>query len=185
MFRTTQGPEKFSEINATGVYISKTNANYTDSMALLQQNGFRPLTYPEALVKIGQSPELKKQLKGEWFYLDGKGSALSGDYTFNDKGELTQGKGDVEKTVHVCKGSQPLKLYVHYTDRDARNLGWWFGLGAYTDPSLVARVVVGVVATPKIEVSNVEEGVKLTGVTTEQLMALQRDSVQELSIQKM
>jgi hypothetical protein len=176
---------EFREVNASGVFLAQTEANQKNSMSLLQQNGFRPLTYQEAIVKIDQNPELKEQLKGKWFYLDGKGSQLSGYYTFNDKGELTQGKGDIEKTVYVWKGSQPLSLYVR-TDVDARDLVRRFLLSAYLEPSVVASVVVGVrtgheVATPKIEVAQTEEGVKLTGVTTEQLMALQRDSAQELS----
>ena len=87
-------------------------------------------------------------------------------------------------SVYVLPGSQPLSLRV-YRDCSAIFYGR-FTLNADHDPSFVADVVVGVragnkVITPKIEGSNVEEGVKLTGVTTEQLMALQRDSVQELS----
>ena len=100
-------------------------------------------------------------MKEKWFYLEGKGSALSGYYTFNDKGELTQGKGDIEKTVYVWKGSQPLSLYV-LKDFNARSDGRRFDLDA-DDASFVARVVVGVrigheVAVPKIEAS---EGSKI------------------------
>lgn len=61
-----------------------------------------------------------------------------------------------------------------------------FGLDANLGPSVVALVVIGVrasheVAAPKIEVAPTEEGVKLIGVTTEQLIALQRASAKELS----
>ena len=176
---------EFREVSKTEVFIAQTEVNHKNSMSILQQNGFRPLTYQEAIVKIDQSPELKGQLKGKWFYLDGKGSSLSGYYTFNEKGELTQEKGDPEKTVHAWKGAKPLSLIVLWED-DARRVGRRFDLYADIASSDVARVVVGVraghkAATPKIEVSNAHEGVKLTGVTTEQLMALQRDSVQELS----
>lgn len=176
---------EFREVSKTAVFVAQTEANQKTSMSLLQQNGFRPLTYQEAIVKIDQSPELKEQLKGQWFYLEGKGSALSGYYTFNDKGELTQGKGNIEKTVYVWKGNQPLSFVVH-SDDCARSFEGRYYLDAGIVPSVVAPVVVGVrigheVATPKIEVSNTEEGVKLTGVTSEQLIALQRDSVQELS----
>lgn len=176
---------EFREVSKTAVFVAQTEANQKTSMSLLQQNGFRPLTYQEAIVKIDQNPELKEQLKDKWFYLDGKGSQLSGYYTFNDEGELTQGKGDIEKTVYVWKGNQPLSLGVR-TVVIARGGERRYVLIADVDPSNVAPVVVGVragheVATPKIEVSNTEEGVKLTGVTSEQLIALQRDSVQELS----
>ncbi len=176
---------EFREVNTTGVFLAHTEANQKASMALLKQNGFRALTYQEALVKIDQNPELKEQLKGKWFYLDGKGSALSGYYTFNGKGELTQGKGDMEKTVCVWNGNQPLSLDVH-SDYDARVSERRFYLDAYDSPDDAARVVVGVkdaheVGTPKIEVAPAEEGVKLTGVTTEQLTSLLRGSAQELS----
>ena len=60
---------EFKEILRTGVFISLTDANKENSMRRLKQNGLRPLTYQEALVKIDQSPKLKEQLKGKTFYL--------------------------------------------------------------------------------------------------------------------
>lgn len=176
---------EFREVNTTGVFLAHTEANQKTSMALLKQNGFRALTYQEALVKIDQNPELKEQLKGKWFYLDGKGSEPSGYYTFDGKGDLTKGQSDIEKTVYVWKGNQPLSLDVH-ADYIARIYVGRFLLFADYSPDSAARVVVGVrdaheVGTPKIEVAPAEEGVKLTGVTTEQLTALQRGSAQELS----
>ena len=148
---------QFNEVRNSGVFIAQTNANRKKSMSLLRQKGYRALTYQEALVKIDQNPELKKQLKEKEFYLEGKGSAVSGDYTFNDKGELTQGEGDIEKTVYVREGFWPLSLDVH-TDKLARDFGRRFSLNANNDPSYVAQVVVGVpigheVAAPKIEAS--------------------------------
>ena len=146
---------QFKDVRNSGVFIAQTEANQKNSMSLLQQNGFRALTYQEALVKIDQNPELKEQLKENWFYLEGKGFAWPGYYTFNDKGELTQGKGDIEKTVFVYKGSQPLSLRV-LTDYYARHDEMRFVLDALVDPSSVAQVVVGVrtdheVTAPKIE----------------------------------
>ncbi len=148
----------FREVNASGVFIAQTEANQKNSMSLLKQNGLRPLTYQEAIIKIDQNPELKEQLKGKWFYLDGKGSQLLGYYTFNDKGEFTQGKGDIEKTVYVYKGSQPMSLDV-YMDDDAFFSERRFLLYANDGPHYVASVVVGVpagheMATPKIEAPN-------------------------------
>ena len=171
---------QFNEVRNSGVFIAWTEANREDSMRLLQQNGLRALTYQEAIVKIDQNPELKDQLKGKWFYLIGKGSVLSRYYTFNDKGELTQGKGDIEKTVHAWKGSQPLSFFV-LTDGAASTDGRRYVLGACYSPVSAAWVVVGVpighkVAAPKIKVSTTEGGVKLTGITAEQLIILQRDS---------
>ena len=145
---------QFNEVRNSGVFIAPTRADLEKSLSLLKQNGFRPMTYQEALVKIDQNPELKEQLKGNRFYLEGKGSALSGYYTFNDKGKLTQGAGDIEKTIYVYKGNQPLLLYVR-DDELARYNERRFGLDAYVGPSGVAPVVVGVkidheAAAPKI-----------------------------------
>ena len=60
------------EVGKIGVFINQTEANHKDSMCILQQNGLRPLNYKEALVKIDQNPELKEQLKGKRFNIDGK-----------------------------------------------------------------------------------------------------------------
>ena len=173
------------EVSQTGIFFANTEANRRNSMALLKRNGLRPLTYQEAIVMLDQNPKLKEQLKKTWFYLDGKGSQVpSGYYTFNEKGELTQGKGDIEKTVCVYKGSQPLSLDVLANDNARRSEGRYV-LDADNSPDDAALVVVGgraghEVVTPEIEVSPTEEGVKLAGVTTKQLITLQRDSAQEL-----
>jgi hypothetical protein len=146
------GQVEFREVGITGVFIAHTVANRENSINLLQQNGFRALTYQEALIKIDQNPELKKQLQGRWLYLDGKGTELSGFYIFNEKGELTKiagpailkkGQGDLEKIVFVLKGSQPLSLLVQ-TDDFARYGGFRFGIYGTYGHSDVAGVVVGV-----------------------------------------
>ncbi len=147
---------QFNEVRNSGVFIAQTEANQKNSMSLLQQNGFRALTYQEALVKVDQNPKLKEQLKGKRFYLEGKGSYLSGYYTFNEKGKLNEGKGDIEKTVFVWKGSEPLSLLLHSFNYYGYPKGGLFVLDANCNPSAVARVVVGVrtdheVATPKIK----------------------------------
>ena len=143
---------EFKEVGTTGVFMARIEANQINSLNLLQQNGFRALTYQEAFTKIYQNPELKEQLKGRWLYLDGKGSELSGFYMFNDLGELAKiagpailkkGQGDLEKIVFVLKGSQPLSLLVQ-TDDFARYGGFRFGLYATYGHSDVAGVVVGV-----------------------------------------
>ncbi len=176
----------FREVNASGVFIAQIGANQTNSMRLLQENGLRPLTYQEAIVEIDKNPELKEWLKGKWFYLGGKGSQLLGYYTFNKKGELTQGEGDMEKTVYVYKGSQPLLLAVH-EDCVARSVRRRYGLYAGDNPSAVVGVVVGVragheVATPKIEVAQTEkpEEITLSGTSLDAFRALHRGAEQEL-----
>jgi hypothetical protein len=75
---------EFKEVGTTGVFTAHIEADQKNSMNLLQQNGFRALTY-QMHMKIDQNPELKEQLKGRWLYLDGKGSELSGFYIFNEK----------------------------------------------------------------------------------------------------
>lgn len=179
----------FREISNSGVSIAFTNANQKESMSLLQQNGLRAMTYQEALVKIDQNPELKEQLKGKWFYLAGEGSSLSGFYTFNEKGELTQGKGNKEKTVYACNGSQPLSLHVH-SDYYARFVEGRYFLYAYYVPSTVASAAVGVrdaheVGTPQKEAVTARsellegaqkelEALSKRGTTTEEITFLTR-----------
>ena len=167
------------------VFTADVNANHSKSMKLLEDNGLRPLTRQEALVIVDQNPELKQQLKGKWFYLAGKGAEESGYHTFNRKGNLTEGKGDIEKTVYVYRGFSPLSLIVHEDDV-ARNLVRRFVLYAYVDPSDAAPVVLGIragheVAAPKIEVAPAApESITLTGVSIEALKELHRASADEL-----
>lgn len=134
---------RFREISATTVHISETKASRINSMLLLEQNGLRPMTYQEAIVLIDRSPELKTELKGKWFYLDGKSLKESGYYTFNNEGRLTEGKGDIEKTVYAYSGNGPLSLAVH-AEEDAAAGGLRFVLDANFDSRVVALVVVGV-----------------------------------------
>ena len=130
--------------------IFKKSANHEDSIAFLKSNGMRLLTYQEALVWLDKDSEAKSKLKGRWFYLAGKGTELSGFYTFDQNGTLTEGTGDIEKTVYVYSGSNPLSLLVN-TDDYSRNMERRFDLDAFSDPSDVARVVVGVINTLKEE----------------------------------
>ncbi len=123
-------------------------------MALLQQNGLKLMTYQQALALLDKNPVLKAQLKGKWFYLDGRGLEESGYHAFDDEGKLTEGKGDIEKTVYVYSGKNPLSLYVlsaiAYFYRRRFNL--FANLGSH----ILAPVVVGIradheVATPETE----------------------------------
>jgi hypothetical protein len=156
MFRTSVKETvqvEFREIGTTGVFLAHTVANQVKSMNLLKQNGFRPLAYQEALMKIDENPELKEQLKGRWLYLAERGFDFSGFYIFNEKRELVvkisgpavlkKGKGDLEKIVFVLKGSQPLSLLLQ-TDDFTRYGGFRFGLFATYGQSDVTGVVVGV-----------------------------------------
>lgn len=154
----TETPQ-FRKINAAAVHIFEIKANHADSMTLLQRYGLRPMTYQEAIVLIDGNPELKAQLKGKWFYLAGEGLKEGGYYTFNNEGKLTEGKGDIEKTVYIYPGNMLLSLVVHNDEDFDRFCEMRFTLVAYAGPQEVAPVVVGVradheVATPKIVALN-------------------------------
>lgn len=117
-------------------------ADYENTKRILKEKHLRLLTYQEALVWLDKDTKAKEQLKGKWFWLDWEGSILSGYYTFNDKGELTEGKGNIEETVYAWSGSQPLSLDV-LTDLDARIDERRYYFYASGGPSNVASVVVG------------------------------------------
>ena len=130
--------------------IYEKSANYKDSIAFLKSNGMRPLTYQEALVWLDKDKKAKSKLKCKWFYLAGKCTELSGYYTFDNQGKLTEGKGLIGKTVYVYSGNNPLSLFVR-ADSYARSGERRFDLDAGSVPSDVARVVVGVINTLKMK----------------------------------
>ena len=123
------------------IKILNQKANHADSMRILKENGLEPLTYQEALA---HGAELVKAFKGEWkwFYLAGKGMDKSGYHTIDNDGEVRVGKGDMDNTVYIWKGENPLSLYVHLDDI-ALGFGRRFDLYAYDEPDDVAPVVVG------------------------------------------
>ncbi len=133
----------FNEINE--VFISNTKANQTGSLTILRNNGLRPLSYQEALVLIDKYQPLKEELRGKWFFLNGKGLSEIGCYTFDSKGELKEGKGDIEKTVHMHPGENPLSLDVRLCVKGF-NSACRFDLGADDLPEDAAPVIVGIKA---------------------------------------
>lgn len=173
--------EEFKEVGNSGVFIADAKANYKRSMNLLRQHGLRALTFQEAFEKMSQNPVLMERLGGECFYLKGKGydrpdifrhydDVLDEQtyYTFNEKGELTQGKGNIENTVHIfyCNdGWNPQLLSVEKVgsdyDRKTRydfcTGGLWLPDGFHYRFELssesaqdIARVVVGVPIDNKV-----------------------------------
>ena len=118
-------------------------AHHDNSMKLLKENGLEALTPQKALVLIDQNPGLKEQLKGKWFYLAGKGRSILGYFTFNEKGERSEGAGDPEKTVHVVmNGKSPFSLHIHSDDLFAK-VNWRYYLIPDYILSVHASVVVG------------------------------------------
>ena len=119
--------------------ISEWGGNQAESMSILRSNGLRPLTYQEAL---SHSAELISELKGKWFYLDGKGIHENGVYTYNAEGELAKpiGIGKSDQRVRVHSGNPLSTLYVSPDDA----INWRFDLRGDFLPDHVAPVVVGV-----------------------------------------
>lgn len=139
----------FKEVGATGVFVYvELFENYARSMELLKQNGLRPLTYQEALVLIDRNPELKEQLKGSWFYLNGKRPKISGFrtrafYTFDNEGQLSEGNLDKEKMVDFRWGTNPSSFGVVSEDSVSHGRARFF-IDAESTPLLCAPMVVGV-----------------------------------------
>ena len=136
---------------STSIVISYQKADHTASMEILERNGLRPLTYKEALTILTEKPELKEQLKGKWFWIAGDirnindlftGSESDAYFTFDNKGNLSKGKGNIEGTVHVWKGDDPFAFLVLAYD-GASSVGRRFVFGALGRSDDVAPVVVG------------------------------------------
>ena len=166
-------------MNMNTPQIYEKSANHNDSIAFLKSKGMRLLSYQEALVWLDKDSEAKSKLKGRWFYLAGNGTELSGFYTFDDKGELKEGKGELEKNVYVCDGNNPLSLGVH-TDDFARDVGRRFALYAGYVPSYVARVVVGVKTSSKEVLSRTTEQILGQEITIDGVRYRRVDEVEAM-----
>jgi hypothetical protein len=81
---------QFNEVYSTGVFMAEAKANNADFMALLLKKGLRPMTYQEAFLFMDKNSEAKEQLKGKWFYLEGKGLEEPEYCTFDDEGKLAK-----------------------------------------------------------------------------------------------
>lgn len=134
----------FKEINTTGIFVLETQANLIDSVTFLRESNLRLLTFQEALSIIDKNPELKEQLKGKWFYLEGKELKEAGFYEFNETGTLTkvEGRENPERTVHAQFGIHPPYLCVR-TDNGILS-GWRFVIGGDVWPQDVAPVIIGI-----------------------------------------
>lgn len=124
------------------IRILEQGGDHARSMELLAKNNLKPLTYPDAL---SRSTELIERLKGEWFWMSGRGIEIDGTFTFNRNGELVElaGKETANRMIRVWKGSTPLSLYV-CPDTDVRSYGRRFALSGDTFPQWAASVVVGI-----------------------------------------
>ena len=129
------------------IEIIETAADYADSMRILQERRLKPLIYEGILLVLDLDPKRKEQLKGKWFWIEGRGLEMRGDYTLQPDGSLKEGRSsNPEKIVQCIAGSQPLWFGVCadagipdlcYIDRR-------YTLSAASPPDQAAPVVVGV-----------------------------------------
>jgi len=128
----------------TNIEILNQKANHSDSMRILKENGLRPVTCQEILFALDRDPVLKEQLKGKWFWLEGKGTKMSEYHTLQPDYTLKKGRSkDPEKNIYCDSGNQPLVFGVN-SDTMSAEVGRRFYLYALDAPSDVAPVVVGV-----------------------------------------
>jgi hypothetical protein len=153
---------KFNEFKqirgSTGavLYVLGKNADYSNSMDLLDMAGLRPLKYREILTLLMNDELLKKQLKEKWIYLSGKGvNKKSGLHTINKKGKLTKNKENAsfEKNVYIWPGPNPPSLYIESNEYGLER-GRRFFLNATSMPHYMAQMVVGVPKYDHIHKSN-------------------------------
>ena len=156
--RLREGP--FREVPTDGkksLFVSHQIADHSESMKLLADNGLRPITYREALVR---APELIEKLRGRWFWLDGKGIREDGTYAYDANGELAKptGKETIKKKIHVFPGDQPLFLSV-FANYTAEVISARFGLYGDIRYHVDADQIVVGVRTPLEEAEeSMEEG---------------------------
>lgn len=144
------------------LYVLEKNADYTDSLALLDNADLRMLRYQEILPLLMGDETLKNQLKGYWFFLEGKGFEKELEtYTIDEKGELIEIKGEIsnERIVRVWNGQNPPLLGISSADPASCNNGRFF-LNAYGGPRSVTPIVVGV---PKQNPHSVPNQVQVLG----------------------
>ena len=128
----------------TNLQIINQEADYGASRRILKERGLWFATYQQALVAIDSDLELKNKLKDKCFWIDGEGFWSQGYYTFDDKGKLTRGKRDLEKTVYVDgELSHPMWLKVLPDDEACAYEGRFY-ISTDLDSDLVASVIVGV-----------------------------------------
>jgi hypothetical protein len=145
----------FRQISDSGVYISRIDAKRSYASEVLEEDGLRLMKYDEVLKEMSKSLYLRKALEGKLFHIDGSGSTggygiFDGNgripvpdyYTFNDKGELTKGRGEIRKNVHVYTGRYPLVFYVPM-EHAVEHIGANFIIYANQSPSYIASIVVG------------------------------------------
>jgi len=137
----------FREILSDGkivMFMSEQAGNRAQSMRLLADNGLRPLTHQELLMR---APELIERLKGRWFYIDGIGLRKGGTYAWNANGELAKltGKETYDQKIRVYPGNKLPSFGVRGGDSP-----WRFNLVCNDESDENAPVVMGIVDVGKM-----------------------------------
>lgn len=166
---------QFTKVGKSEVFMATAQADLGTSMRMLNNSGLKPLTLREVIVLTSIHPELMKEVGGRRFYLSGKGTERSGFYTFNEAGELSEGAGDRNKTIHVNGGPLGLLLYAH--DLAAIHENRTFSLNAHCGPYLVADIVVGVKTDYKLPI---HKSTAKQEIISRELIAAFRDVVELL-----
>ena len=163
--RTTYGKysnEEFAEVARSGIFKMRADATCVESLALLNEHGFRPATYQEILSRAyGTSRRAQRfinNIEGDGFYINNWGMDEFKEYcTFDRKGKLMQIKGEmlhgeygIDNTVFVYPGYMPLLFLVH-TDRLANLKGYRFEIDGDAGPAMKECAVVGVKNDGKLD----------------------------------
>jgi hypothetical protein len=150
-----QGFEQRIGSTGNALFVLGKGGNQKKSMELIQAAKLRPIEKEEIMLLLMNDEKLKESLKGQWFYIAGKGLDQKLDlYTIDDNGSLVERKEvvSVEKTVCVFNGPRPLSVFV-YSDSNASDYGRRFLLNAGDGPGYVAPVVVGVAKNFKLKLT--------------------------------
>jgi hypothetical protein len=167
--RTPEGIAVLFRLEAKAI-----DTNYDEAMKFLKSLGLLSVhqvlsgKYGEndatgrALALLDAKPQIKSFINENhveygWFHTGAIGIEKSGTYTFDENGKLTEGQGDIEKTVYIRKGNNPLSLLV-YSDFFATSTHQRFSLIADDSIRYVAPMVVGFKPSqPKFQLSCVKK----------------------------
>jgi hypothetical protein len=118
-------------------------------MKILVDGGLRPLTFREAL---SHTSELMNELKGKWFYLDGKGIEEAGVYAFDARGEFARptAREHPNRMIQIYSGVHPLHFDIGSDDL-TRFHSRRFVLSGNDTPDFHAPVVVGIMDATILE----------------------------------
>ncbi|MGD0728704.1 MAG: hypothetical protein ABR981_01360 [Candidatus Micrarchaeaceae archaeon] len=150
---------QFREIQSLGktIGILEEKEDFSGSMRELISNGYRAMTKQEVLIHLSQDPELRKILKGKWFWIEGEGLEQTKSFRIDEKGELAKIESiwslEWYQSVSTRKGNG--HLYFSFSGFDYGNDR--FCLGANLNPEDVASLVVGIKVDTNTDSSTLQQ----------------------------